>query len=52
MVRETSDLEIAKKMLREEGFSLIIVKSEMVIHATKEYGVIGLMRLLEIMVRD
>lgn len=46
MVRETSDLEIAKKMLREEGFSLVIVKSEIVIHATKEYGVIGLMHAI------
>lgn len=47
MISETSDLEIAKKMLREEGFSLIIVKSGTVIHATREYGVIGLANAIE-----
>jgi hypothetical protein len=47
MSSETSDLEIAKKMLRDEGFSLVIVKSGAVIHATREYGVIGLIKAIE-----
>lgn len=47
MASEMSDLEIAKKMLREEGFSLVVVKSGMIIHTTREYGVIGLIHVIE-----
>jgi hypothetical protein len=47
MISEMSDLEIAKRMLIEEGFSLVIVKSKIVIHAAREYGVIGLMQAIE-----
>lgn len=41
------DLEIAKRILMEEGFSLVIVKLGEAIYMTKEYGVLGLIDAIE-----
>ncbi|MEM2930830.1 MAG: DUF1893 domain-containing protein [Thermoproteota archaeon] len=40
-------LETAKRMLKEGGFSLVIVKAGRLVHATNKYGVIGLVEAVE-----
>ncbi|MCX8183920.1 MAG: DUF1893 domain-containing protein [Crenarchaeota archaeon] len=45
--RKMDGLETAKRMLKEQGFSLVIVKPGVFIHATKKYGVIGLVEAIE-----
>ncbi len=40
-------LETAKRMLKEQGFSLVIVKPGILVHATRRYGVIGLVEAIE-----
>ncbi|NHV98130.1 MAG: DUF1893 domain-containing protein [Thaumarchaeota archaeon] len=40
-------LETAKRILKNHGFSLVIVKPGIVVHATKKYGVMGLVEAIE-----
>ncbi|MEM3660311.1 MAG: DUF1893 domain-containing protein [Thermoproteota archaeon] len=41
------DLETAKRILKDQGFSLVIVKPGILFHATRKYGVIGLVEAIE-----
>jgi len=41
------DLEIAKRRLREKGFSLVIAKDEEVVFETKQSGVGGFLSVIE-----
>jgi hypothetical protein len=40
-------LETAKRILKNGGFSLVIVKPGIVVHATNKYGVMGLVEAIE-----
>lgn len=40
-------LETARRMLKEQSFSLVIVKPGILVHATRKYGVIGLVEAIE-----
>ncbi|MBO3753897.1 MAG: DUF1893 domain-containing protein [Candidatus Brockarchaeota archaeon] len=40
-------LETAKRILKDHGFSLVIVKPGTLFHATRKYGVIGLVEAIE-----
>jgi len=40
-------LKIAKRIFKNQDFSLVIVKPGVFIHATKKYGVIGLVEAIE-----
>jgi hypothetical protein len=40
-------LETAKRILKNGGFSLVIVKQGAFVHATRKYGVLGLVEAIE-----